>query len=64
MALSLGACLERRLGSEMEINEILQIADTSGTMLFAILVWIELRKVREEIVSVLHRIDGFIQGKE
>lgn len=48
----------------MEINELLQIADTGGTMLFALLVWVELRKVREEIVSVLHRIDGFIQGKE
>ena len=48
----------------MEIAEVLQIADTSGTMLFAVLVWMELRKVREEIVSVLHRIDGFIQGKE
>lgn len=64
MALSVGAGLERRLRSKMEINELLQIADTGGTMIFALLVWMELRKVREEIVSVLHRIDGFIQGKE
>tara|TARA_R110002096_G_scaffold268624_1_gene462494 strand:- start:242 stop:391 length:150 start_codon:yes stop_codon:yes gene_type:complete len=48
----------------MEIAELLQIAETSSTTLFALLVWVELRKVREEIVSVLHRIDGFIQGKE
>ena len=48
----------------MAIAEILQIADSGMTMLFALLVWVELRKVREEIVSVLHRIDGFIQAKE
>jgi hypothetical protein len=48
----------------MNIPEILQLLDSGMTMAFAILVWMELRKVREEIVSVLHRIDGFIQAKE
>ena len=60
----MGKGVARRAHSQMDIAEILQIADSGMTMLFALLVWVELRKVREEIVSVLHRIDGFIQAKE
>ena len=48
----------------MEVIELLQIADSGTTLIFALLVWIELRKVREEIVAVLHRIDGFIHAKD
>ena len=48
----------------MTFPELLQLADSGTTAAFAVLVWFELRKVREEVVSVLHRIDGFIQAKE
>tara|TARA_R110002060_G_scaffold36265_1_gene47243 strand:+ start:148 stop:297 length:150 start_codon:yes stop_codon:yes gene_type:complete len=48
----------------MTIAEILQLADSGTTLLFAYLVWVELRNVRTEIVSVLHRIDGFIQARD
>ena len=57
--------VERALGrNRMTIAEILQLADSGTTLLFAYLVWIELRNVRTEIVSVLHRIDGFIQARD
>ena len=46
------------------LDEILQLADSGTTLLFAYLVWVELRNVRTEIVSVLHRIDGFIQARD
>ncbi len=48
----------------MELEALLQIADSSTTVLLAVLVWSELRKVREEIVAVLHRIDGYISAEK
>ncbi len=48
----------------MELAEILRIADSGMTMIFALLVFFELKSMRQEIVNLLHKIDGFIQAKE
>ena len=49
----------------MNIESLLPLFLDSGmTGMFALLVWFELRKTREEIVAVLHRLDGFIAAQK
>jgi hypothetical protein len=46
----------------MPIDMILSIMDSGGTLALAVLVWYELRTMREEMTAVLHRLDGYIQA--
>ena len=50
------------MGVSMPIDMILSIMDSGGTLALAVLVWYELRTMREEMTAVLHRLDGYIQA--
>ena len=63
MALSLGKSMAYWIDSKMELVDIMQLLDTGMTGGFAILVYLELRKMREDIVKTLHELEGFIKAK-
>jgi len=46
----------------MPIETIISFLDSGGTLALAVLVWYELRTMREEMTAVLHRLDGYIQA--
>jgi hypothetical protein len=47
----------------MPLIELLPLIDLGGTGLFAILVWIELRAMRRESLTLMQRLAGYIEGK-
>ena len=63
MALSLGKSMANWINCKMELVDIMQLLDTGMTGGFAILVYLELRKMREDIVKTLHELEGFIKAK-
>tara|TARA_R110002110_G_scaffold354122_1_gene563960 strand:+ start:436 stop:591 length:156 start_codon:yes stop_codon:yes gene_type:complete len=47
----------------MTIAEILQIADMGGTLALAVLVYMELRSMRKESLSLMQELTGYIKGR-
>ena len=47
----------------MTISELLQIADLGSTLVFAALVYIEVKSMRKESLTLMQTLAGYIQGK-
>ena len=41
----------------MELTTVQSIIESGGTLAFALLVWWELRQMRTEFTTILHRLD-------
>tara|TARA_B100000519_G_scaffold56785_1_gene47445 strand:- start:243 stop:395 length:153 start_codon:yes stop_codon:yes gene_type:complete len=48
----------------MTLNDLLPLIDLGGTGIFAILVYIELRGMRRESLSLLQKLAGYIEGRK
>lgn len=44
--------------------DLFQLLDSGSTLVFALLVWMELRAMRTDIVKTLHNLEGYIQAQE
>ena len=48
----------------MTVPEIIQIVDLGGTLCFALLVWQEIRGMRQESLALMIEIKGFLQAQK
>ena len=46
----------------MSVVEMIQIADLGSTLCFALLVWGEVRGMRQESLALLQELNGYIKG--